>query len=238
LIDYKSYAIVRVDMIEQQPISEAQKIAFIEEIRERSRKSSAVLREEAIKREGGIPPSMLRYYLSHPQFGIKTSEDYLKYFSEEDRERDAHMITSADLLDLYTSELTDFKKSGEPGFYMRRTEQLIDKVADGFIWATDANIRFAIKQARVLDSSKNDEELKEGLWYFIAKTLPHYSKALVTSTTYKDKLKNIHVMLNAVHFYAEGSFANGAQNLVRDLDPEFVGYGYAGRLLDFLSNDL
>lgn len=88
-----------------------------------------------MRREETREEQILPYYLHHPELRVKTLEDYFNHHAQEDRERDTNMITSEDLLDLHLSELKDYKESGQPGFYSRRTVKLLGKVESGILWA-------------------------------------------------------------------------------------------------------
>lgn len=108
---------------------ELERQVYIGEIRARSVISASTLRRRKFKL---LPP------YSHPSL-IRLYDP--KLHVDEDRERDLNMVTSADVLDLYTSELRDSEIFG-PGNHSERTQELARRVASGLAWAIDNELRF------------------------------------------------------------------------------------------------
>lgn len=194
---------------------EARIKAYIEEVRERCSKSSNKLRREMYE---GV------YLPEHEKFVKSGWKDHVpprapEIFEEEDKLADAGMIDSADLLDLHLSELKDFKESGQPGFYSHKTEELIDRVLAGLVWAINKRVE------------NSTWDFAVGMKQFIDGEFPKLKN-------YQDKMKLIHEVLNTIHGTAlPGERYTGAEMYVRDL--KFTKWQTeVHKVMDFLRDDL
>jgi hypothetical protein len=184
---------------------------LIKRIRERSTKPTSQLRKEYAEQTiAGYHPDQsypiqyfLSYYFANPQLGVSTLDDYYKYHTKTDQEKDDHMITSADLLDLHVSSLDDFLKTGIPGHHSRRTGALLKKVSNGLLWALD------------IEGRKERDENPRGGYGFL------YWKAKLNDATLtrdnKQKMIVINQILGSIHANDTGGDPLAGNYLVRDL---------------------
>lgn len=127
--------------------NEEYKQEMIQIIRERSRIPSSMLRRIYIQNSiQAVEMSLLRdpnnplykAELEATRRGLDRLDDY----RDEDKERDGNMITSADILDLYLSELADYRRFKQAGVFSERTEELAKKVASGLAWGIEADKKY------------------------------------------------------------------------------------------------